>query len=100
MNNDNLNNQLDRITDLGKARADEYTERLLAFVEEMESSSPQPSIPLLAELALARVLILRLVERYGTTRGLTEARDAFDSTIDQMKPILEDIGKAKGPFPS
>ena len=48
MNNDNLNNQLDRITDLGKARADEYTERLLAFVEEMESSSPQPSIPLLA----------------------------------------------------
>ncbi len=99
MNNDNLDNELDRITDLGKVRADEYTERLLAFVEEMESSSPAPFIPLLAELALARVLILRLVERYGYTRGLTEARDAFDSTFDQMKPILENMREAKGPFP-
>jgi hypothetical protein len=99
MNKDNLNSELDRITDLGKARADEYTERLLTFVEEMESASPQPFIPLLAELALARVLILRLVERYGAARGLTEARDAFDSTFDQMKPILEDMEEAKGPFP-
>jgi hypothetical protein len=99
VNNDNLNNELDRITDLGKARTDEYTERLLAFVEGMESSSPTPFIPLLAELALARVLIFRLVERYGTKRGLSEARDAFDSTFDQMKPILENMAEAKGPFP-
>jgi hypothetical protein len=99
VDNDNLNSELDRITDLGKARTNEYTERLLAFAEELESSSPAPFIPLLAELALARVLIVRLVERYGTARGLTEARDAFDSTFDQMKPILEDMEKAKGPFP-
>ncbi len=99
MNNDNLKNELDRITDLGRARTDEYTERFLAFVEEMEASSPAPFIPLLAELGLARVLILRLVQRYGTARGLTEARDAFDSTFDQMKPILENMGEAKGPFP-
>lgn len=99
MNNDNLSNELDRITDLGKARTDEYTERLLGFVEEIESSSPKPFIPLLAELALTRVLILRLVNRYGAERGLAEARDAFDSTFDQMKPLLENMGKAKGPFP-
>jgi hypothetical protein len=99
VNNDNLSEELDRITDLGKARADEYTERLLAFVEDMESSCPQPFIPLLAELALARVLILRLVQKYGTKRGLTEARAAFDTTFDQMKPLLENMGEAKGPFP-
>jgi hypothetical protein len=97
VNNDNQSKELDRITDLGKTRADEYTEKLLAFVEDMESSSAKPFIPLLSELALARVLILRLVERYGTTRGLTEARGAFESTFDQMKPILEDMGDAKGP---
>jgi hypothetical protein len=99
MNNDNLSNELDRITGLGKARADEYTERLSAFVEDMELSSPKPFIPLLAELALTRVLILRLVKRYGAKRGLIEAREAFDSTFDQMKPILEDMEEAKGPFP-
>jgi len=99
VNNDNLDEELDRITQLGRARADEYTERLLAFVEDMEASCPQPFVPLLAELALARVLILRLVNRYGTRRGLKEARDAFDSTFDQMKPLLENMGEAKGPFP-
>lgn len=99
MNNDTREEGFDAVTQLGRARADQYTEKLLSFVGEMESSSPTPFIPLLAELALARVLILRLVERYGTKRGLTEARDAFDSTFDQMKPILEDIGKSEGPFP-
>ncbi len=92
MNNDNIKNELDRITDLGKARTDEYTERLLTFVEEIESSSTKPFIPLLAELALTRVLILRLVQRYGAKRGLAEAREACDSTVDQMKPIMEDRG--------
>jgi hypothetical protein len=98
VNNENLDEELDGITQLGRVRADEYTERLLAFVEDMELSCPKPFIPLLAELALARVLILRLVKRYGAKRGLSEAREAFDSTFDQMKPILENMGEAKGPF--
>ena len=99
MKDDNFSDELNRITDLGKDRADEYTEKILLFVERIESSSPAPPIPLLTELALARVLILRLVERYGTKRGLAEAREAFDSTFDQMKPILENMEKAKGPTP-
>jgi hypothetical protein len=36
--NDNRNKEFDRITDLGIARSDEYTERLLAFVQDMEAS--------------------------------------------------------------
>jgi hypothetical protein len=88
--NDNLSKEFDRITDLGKARCDEYTERLLAFVEDMEAASdPEPFIPLLADIALARALIVHLVIRYGTERGLIEARDAFNTTVDQMKPILK-----------
>ena len=35
--NDNLSKEFDRITDLGKARSDEHTERLLAFVQDMEA---------------------------------------------------------------
>jgi hypothetical protein len=42
--NDNLSNKFDWITDLGKARSDEYTERLLAFVQDMEASGPEPFI--------------------------------------------------------
>ena len=32
------------ITELGTARSDEYTERILAFVQEIEKSSPEPFI--------------------------------------------------------
>ena len=99
MMKDNLSNDFDRITDLGKERSDEYTERLLAFVQDMETSSPEPFIPLLADIALVRALIVHLVIRYGPERGLVEARDAFNATFDQMKPILENMEKAKGPIP-
>ena len=94
--NDNLSKELDRIIDLGKARSDEYTERLLAFVHDMEASSPEPFIPLLADIALVRALIVHLVIRYGPERGLIEAREAFTTTFDQMKPIIQTIEKAKG----
>ncbi len=93
---DNQSNKFDQITDLGKARSDEYTERLLAFVQDMEASGPEPFIPLLADIALVRALIVHLVIRYGPERGLIEARDAFNTTFDQMKPILENMEKAKG----
>jgi hypothetical protein len=96
---DDSGKEFDRITDLGKARSDEYTERLLAFVQEMEASGREPYIPLLADIALVRALIVHLVIRYGPERGLVEARDAFNTTFDQMKPILENMEKAKGPIP-
>jgi hypothetical protein len=96
---DNPSKKLDQITDLGKARSDEYTERLLAFVQDLEASSPEPFIPLLADIALARALIVHLVIRYGPERGLIEAREAFNTTFDQMKPILENMEKAKGQPP-
>ena len=97
--NDNLNKEFDRITDLGKARSDEYTERLLAFVQDIEASCPEPFIPLLTDIALVRVLIVHLVIRYGPERGLAEARDAFNTTFDQMKPILQNMHKEKGSLP-
>ena len=93
---DNLSNEFDQITDLGKARSDEYTERLLAFVQDMEASGPEPFIPLLADIALVRALIVHLVIRYGPERGLVEARDAFNTTFDQMKPILQNMQEEKG----
>jgi hypothetical protein len=96
---DNSTKEFDRITELGKARSDEYTENLLAFVQDLEASSPEPFIPLLADIALVRALIVHLVIRYGPERGLIEARDAFDTTFDQMKPILENMEKAKGQPP-
>jgi len=97
--NDNQSKEFDRITDLGKARSDEYTERLLAFVQNMEASSPEPFIPLLADIALVRALIVHLVIRYGPDKGLVEAQDAFQTVLDQMKPILEDMDVSKGDPP-
>jgi hypothetical protein len=94
--NDDSNREFDRITDLGKARSDEYTERVLVFVQDMEASCPEPFIPLLTDIALARALIVHLVLRYGPDRGLAEARDAFNATFDQMKPILENMQEEKG----
>lgn len=91
-----FNMESDWITELGMARSDEYTERILAFVQEMEKSCPEPFIPLLADLALARTLIVHLVIRYGPERGLAEARDAFDSTFEQLKPMLERMKSQKG----
>ena len=84
------------ITELGKERSDEYTERILAFVQEIEKSSPEPFIPLLADLALARVLIVHLTLRYGPERGPEEARIAFETTLAQLKPILERYYREKG----
>jgi hypothetical protein len=97
--NDNLGKEFDRITDLGKARSDEYTEKLLAFVQDLEGSCPEPFIPLLTDIALVRALIVHLVLQYGPERGLAEARVAFNTTFDQMKPILENIQESKGPLP-
>jgi hypothetical protein len=94
--NENSGEEFDRITDLGKARSDEYTEKLLAFVQDMEASGPEPFIPLLADIALARALIVHLVVRYGPERGLVEARDAFNTTFDQMKSILQNMKEEKG----
>jgi hypothetical protein len=89
----------DWITELGKARSDEYTEKILAFVQELEKSAPEPFLPLLTDLALARTLIVHLVIRYGPERGMAEARDAFESTLEQMKPMLERMKSRKGPPP-
>ena len=94
--NNKLSKEFDRITELGKGRCDEYTEKLLAFVRDMEAAGPEPFIPLLADIALARALIVHLVIRYGPDRGLVEARDAFNTTFDQMKPILENVENLKG----
>jgi hypothetical protein len=67
--NDDLNREFGRITELGKARSDEYTERVLAFVQDIEASCPEPFIPLLTDIALVRALIVHLVIRYGPERG-------------------------------
>jgi hypothetical protein len=91
--------EFDQITELGKARSDEYTERLLAFVQEIEDTCPEPFIPLLTDIALARALIVHLVIRYGPERGLSEARVAFESTFEQLKPMLENMELPKGPLP-
>jgi hypothetical protein len=94
--NDDLSREFDRITVLGKARSDEYTERVLAFVQDIEASCPEPFIPLLTDIALVRALIVHLVLRYGPERGLAEARDAFNTTFDQMKPIFQNMQEEKG----
>ena len=87
------------ITELGKQRSDEYTEKILAFVQELEKSCPEPFIPLLTDLALVRAVIVHLVIRYGPDRGLAEAREAFDTTLEQMRPMLERWKSEKGPSP-
>jgi len=87
------------IADLGDRRSDEYTERILAFVQEIENSTPEPFIPLLTDLALARVLIVHLTLRYGPERGPKEARIAFETTLEQLKPILERYYREKGTPP-
>ena len=69
---------------------------LLAFVQDIEASCPEPFIPLLTDIALVRALIVHLVIRYGPERGLVEARDAFNTTFDQMKPILQNMQEEKG----
>jgi hypothetical protein len=96
---EDLNMDSPWITELGKERSDEYTERILAFVQELENSSPEPFIPLLADLALARVLIVHLTLRYGPERGPKEARIAFETTLEQLKPILERYYREKGTPP-
>ncbi len=50
MDND-LNLETEWITELGKARSDEYTEKILAFIQELEKSAPEPFLPLLTDLA-------------------------------------------------
>src|SRR5260370_31510961 len=93
--NDDSDKKIDRITDLGKARSDEYTERLLAFVQDLEAAGPQSFIPLLADIALVRALIVHLVIQYGPEKGLIEAPDPLNTTIYQMKTNLPNMEKKK-----
>src|SRR6202047_5572041 len=85
---EDLNTDSHWITELGNTRSDEYTERILNFVQEIENSSPEPFIPLLTDLALARVLIVHLTLRYGPERGPKEARIAFETTLDRKSTRL------------
>ena len=96
---DEFDMESERITELGKTRGDEYTSKILEYVQELEESSPEPFIPLLADLALARVLIVHLTLRYGPERGPKEARIAFETTLSQLKPILERYYREKGTPP-
>jgi hypothetical protein len=96
---DEFDMESERITELGKTRGDEYTSKILEYVQELENSSPEPFIPLLADLALARVLIVHLTLRYGPERGPEEARIAFETTLAQLKPILERYYREKGTPP-
>jgi hypothetical protein len=93
---DEFGMESERITELGKTRGDEYTSKILEYVQELENSSPEPFIPLLTDLALARVLIVHLTLRYGPERGPKEARIAFETTLAQLKPILERYYREKG----
>ena len=93
---EDLNMDSPWINELGNRLSDEYTERILAFVQEIENSSPEPFIPLLTDLALARVLVVHLTHRYGPERGPEEARIAFETTLAQLKPILERYYREKG----
>jgi hypothetical protein len=97
--NDEFNMGSESITKLGEERGDEYTSKILEYVQELEKSSPEPFIPLLTDLALARVLIVHLTLRYGPDRGPKEARIAFESTLAQLKPILERYYREKGTLP-
>ena len=94
-----LDMESERITELGQNRGDEYTSKILEYVQELERSSPEPFIPLLTDLALARVLIVHLTLRYGPERGPSEARIAFEITLAQLKPILDRYYREKGTPP-
>ena len=96
---DNFDMEPARFTRLGEERGDEYTTKILEYVQQLENSSPEPFIPLLADLALARVLIVHLTLRYGPERGPEEARIAFETTLAQLKPILERYYREKGTPP-
>ena len=96
---DNLDMESEWFTRLGEERGDEYTSKILEYVQELENSSPEPFIPLLTDLALARVLIVHLTLRYGPERGPKEARIAFETTLEQLKPILERYYREKGTPP-
>jgi hypothetical protein len=93
---DNFDMESAWFTRTGEERGDEYTLKILEFVQALEKSSPEPFIPLLADLALARVLIVHLTLRYGPERGPEEARIAFETTLAQLKPILERYYREKG----
>lgn len=95
-NMDNFDMESAWFTRTGEERGDEYTLKILEFVQALEKSSPEPFIPLLADLALARVLIVHLTLRYGPERGPEEARIAFETTLAQLKPILERYYREKG----
>lgn len=93
--NDDLNREFGRITELGKARSDEYTERVLAFVQDIETSCPEPFIPLLTDIALVRALIVLV---FGSLNAVAppivhdELRQAIGPAgTSTMKPGLEAV---------
>lgn len=81
----------ERVIQLGESRLDDYTKRILDFMDALESETPDTFIPFLADMAVVHAVITRLVRQYGADRGIAESRYLFEDTIEKMKPIVEEL---------
>ena len=99
MSDDPIDPTSKEITELGIERADEYTERILAFIEDIEKTCSRPFIPLLVDIALMRAYIVHLVRQYGAERGLREAREGFEAALEELRPMIQNMDLSKGNLP-
>jgi hypothetical protein len=81
----------EHVVRLGEERLDNYTKRILDFMDTLEAETPETFIPFLADMAVVHAVITRLVRQYGAERGIKEARFLFQDTLKKMKPIVEEL---------
>jgi hypothetical protein len=81
----------EHVVRLGEERLDNYTKRILDFMDTLEAETPDTFIPFLADIAVVHAVITRLVQQYGAERGIKESQFLFEDTLKKMKPIVEEL---------
>jgi hypothetical protein len=81
----------EHVVRLGEERLDNYTKRILDFMDTLEAETPESFIPFVADMAVVHAVIARLVRQYGAARGIEETRFLFEDTLKKMKPIVEEL---------
>ena len=78
----------DMIFEMGNARCDYATERLIRFAGVLERENVRPRIPQVLLVAIARTLICTCVSRAGVDQGLKDAQSVFEETFNELAPKM------------
>ena len=83
------------ISDVSNSRCDAATSQLMKFVGKLAQHNVRPKVPQLELFAIARTLICHSVSLSGFDQGIKDAQYVFESTMEDLSPMLREMHKLR-----